>query len=88
MRSKKEIEKRLHILKTNRPIFGFTLLGDKEEFAIYINPTKACGKIWLPSSGQWKMMVTNDFVNRVTERLIIGEYTNINPLEFLVLMKS
>lgn len=88
MESKKEVEQRLHILTTNRPIFGFTLLGDREEFAIYINPTKACGKIWLPSSGQWKVLVTNDFENRVNEHLIIGEYTNINPLEFLVLMKN
>lgn len=87
MKSKKEIEKRFHLLKTDPPVFGFILLGDKENIAVYVNPLKESSKIVLPSSGLWKIIVTNDSKNRDYEHLIIGEFMNINPLEFLVLIK-
>ncbi|AXI11069.1 type I pullulanase [Oceanobacillus sp. 143] len=88
MTSKDEINRRLHILETPNPVFGFTLLGDLEDFSIYVNPTKEQQPLQLPSPGNWKVNITNSPQKRWDERTIIGEYTFIDPLELVVLQKS
>lgn len=82
--SKQDIEERLHILDTPTPVFGFTLLGDNEDFAIYINPTNTHAQLHLPSSAKWQVLATNHFsIN--TE--VVGEFTRINPYELIVLKR-
>ncbi|MCZ2256938.1 type I pullulanase [Sporosarcina sp. G11-34] len=83
--TKLEIKKRLHILDAPSPVFGFTLLGDDEDFAIYINPTGTYAKLHLPSSAKWDIIATNYFPNK-TE--IDGEFASIYPYEFIVLKRS
>ncbi|RDW19000.1 type I pullulanase [Oceanobacillus arenosus] len=88
MTSKEEINRRLYILETPSPVFGFTLLGDDEDFSIYVNPSRVQQPLQLPSPGNWKVSITNDFQKSNKERTVIGEYTFIEPLELIVLQKS
>ncbi|RDW16202.1 type I pullulanase [Oceanobacillus chungangensis] len=88
MTSREEISRRLHILDTPNSVFGFTLLGDEEDFSIYVNPTKEKQQLQLPSPGNWKVAITNDFHKSKEERTVIGEFTFITPLELVVLQKS
>ncbi|MDQ0255939.1 pullulanase [Evansella vedderi] len=83
--SKDEIRRRLHILVTPAPIFGWTLFGDREDFAIYVNPTKRRFQLQLPSTGKWSIIVSNA---REGDTEISGEWMFINPYEFTVLKKS
>ncbi|WP_339230296.1 type I pullulanase [Oceanobacillus sp. FSL K6-2867] len=85
MASQKEIQQRFHVLETPYPVFGFTLLGDQEDFSIYINPTKEKFDLHLPSSGKWKKMVSNDVSEKDD---IIGEFTSINAYEIIVFQKT
>lgn len=82
--SKQAIKDRFHVLTTPAPVFGFTLLGSNEDFAIYINPTNEAQDIHLPSSGRWEIAVTNDHTNM---KDIIGEYTKLAAYELIVLQK-
>ncbi|RLL41303.1 type I pullulanase [Oceanobacillus piezotolerans] len=86
--SKESIQRRLHILDTKNPVFGFTLLGVEEDFSIYINPTKNSYSLHLPSPGIWQVAVSNDIAKRHTKPLILGEYTDINALELIVFVKN
>ena len=85
LRSKQEIEKRFLVLDAPTPVFGFTLLGDNEDFAIYINPTDTHFQLHLPSSAIWKVLATNHFPEKTG---VDGEFTRINPYELIVLKRS
>ncbi|GAB3044622.1 type I pullulanase [Virgibacillus ainsalahensis] len=87
MTSKREIRRRFHLLETPHPLFGFTLLGDNEDFAIYANPTKDEHELHLPSSGNWKIAATNAFDQKQEQSEINGEFTFILPYELIVLKK-
>lgn len=88
MRSKKEIDRRLHVLGTPAPTFGFTLLGDQKDFCVYVNPTKKRFQIVLPSSGTWEVLVSKSGNVPISDPMIKGQYTELEPYEFLVLKKS
>lgn len=85
LRTKEEINRRCHIVKTPDPVFGYTLLGDDHDFAIYINPTNQKHHLHLPSSGKWELAVTNHVQQQNSEQQIIGEYIKIEPYELMVL---
>ena len=86
--SKEEIRKRLYVLDTPTPVFGFVLLGNNEDFSIYMNPTQNSFELHLPSSGIWKIAATNDFKKKDKKQEIIGEKAFIEPYELIVLKKS
>ena len=78
----------MHILETPAPVFGFTLCGDNEDFAIYINPTNKSYQLRLPSSAIWRIMANNNVKKNTAQEEVIGEFTSIDPYELVVLMKS
>ncbi|WP_068677424.1 type I pullulanase [Oceanobacillus sp. Castelsardo] len=84
LKSKDEIRRRFHILETQPPIFGFTLLGDDADISIYVNPTDQKVPLHLPSSGKWFVTLSNI----QSSKQVIGEFTSINPFELLALKKS
>ncbi len=86
--SKQEIQRRLHILDTPHPVFGFSLLGDREDFSIYINPGVQQHDLTLASTGRWQLMVTNSSEREKTGQEINGEFMSIHPYEFIVIKKS
>ncbi|WP_085993595.1 type I pullulanase [Oceanobacillus senegalensis] len=87
LKSKQEIRRRFHILETPNPIFGFTLLDDEVDFSIYANPTKRDCSLRLPSSGNWKIAVTNYLGDSDNQQTIVGEFMEIQPYEIVVLQK-
>ncbi|WP_186672524.1 type I pullulanase [Sporosarcina sp. BP05] len=86
--SKQEIRRRLYIVDTPAPVFGFILLGDNEDFAIYVNPTKIAYQLRLPSSAIWRIMANNNFEKNTAQQEVIGEFTSIDPYELVVFKKS
>ncbi|PYZ93802.1 type I pullulanase [Salipaludibacillus keqinensis] len=88
MKSKAEIDRRLHILSTPAPVFGFTLLGNERDFCVYVNPTRKRFQIILPSPGNWEILVSSTSNASVINTSIIGEYTELEPYEFLLIKKS
>ncbi|WP_010651956.1 type I pullulanase [Oceanobacillus massiliensis] len=87
MTSKQEIRRRFHIIEAPAPVFGFTLLGDQEDFTIYINPTGNKFDLRLPSSGKWKIAVTNNPNKHSEQTEINGEYSVIDAYELVVFQK-
>ncbi|WP_390303093.1 type I pullulanase [Virgibacillus sediminis] len=87
MSSKAEIRKRLHILEEPHTVFGYTLLGDGEDFAIFVNPVNQTFDIHLPSPGSWQLAVTNDHSRKQEQRELKGEFTFIRPYELAVWKK-
>ncbi|WP_226038072.1 type I pullulanase [Aquibacillus saliphilus] len=57
--SAKEIQHRLHIISTPDPVFGYMLIGESEDFAIFINPTNQVMEIGMPAQGRWEKQVSN-----------------------------
>ena len=88
LRSKQEIEERFQVLDTPATVFGFTLFGDNDDFAIYINPTNSHQQLHLPSSGKWQVLATNHLAGQTKTEDITGEFTRINPYELIVLKRS
>lgn len=86
--SKQEVSRRLQILAAPHPVFGFTLLGDNDDFAIYVNPVKTRYQLRLPSSGQWQVLATNHLPRETDVLAINGEFTWIEAYELFVLKKS
>ncbi|PAV30796.1 type I pullulanase [Virgibacillus profundi] len=87
--SKQEIRKRLHILDTIDPVFGFVLLGDKVDFAIYTNPTHKQVSLQLPSTGKWQVIARNTVVSGNTvQQEVNGEFTLIEGYELVVFRKN
>ncbi|MCR2820639.1 type I pullulanase [Lederbergia panacisoli] len=86
LRSDDEIRRRLHVLKTPKPLFAYTLFGNGEDFTIYINPTKENYNLQLPSPGLWKVVATNDLIN--ANRDIEGEFIVVGPYVLVVLIKK
>ena len=84
--SKHDIRRRFHVLNTTASVFGFALLGNDEDFSIYVNPTKEQYDLQLPSSGMWQITATNDFQRK--EQYVKGEFTFIRPYELIVFKKS
>ncbi|SDY99855.1 pullulanase [Evansella caseinilytica] len=60
MTSRAEINKHLRQVATSFPVFGYTLLGREEDFAIYINPAATPFRIRLPAPGHWETVLSND----------------------------
>lgn len=88
LRSKQAIEERFKVLNTPAPIFGFTLLADNHDFAIYINPTNRNSQLHLPSSGKWQVLATNYSPPQTDLAEIDGEFTQIQPYELIVLKRA
>lgn len=86
--SNQDIRRRLYILDTPAPVFGFTLLGDNEDFAIYINPTTKSYELRLPSSAIWRVMANNNFDKNTAQQEVKGEFTSVDAYELVVLKKS
>lgn len=86
--SKQAINKRLHVLDAPAPVFGFLLLGDNEDLAIYINPTNNQVQLHLPSSAKWQVLASNHLMGQKEVTKVIGEYTEIYPYELIVLKKA
>ncbi|WP_249305746.1 type I pullulanase [Lederbergia citrea] len=84
--TKQEIRRRLHVLDTPVPVFGFALFGNNEDFSIYVNPTNKDYELQLPSPGKWHTAATNDLQRHNQE--VNGEYTSVGPYELVILMKS
>ncbi|WP_280769968.1 type I pullulanase [Salipaludibacillus daqingensis] len=85
--SKNEIDRRVHVLPTPAPTFGFTLLGDGKDLCIYVNPTKKRFQMKLPSFGNWDALLSNVGQKPISSSKIVGEYTELEPYEFLVIKK-
>ncbi|UTR10632.1 type I pullulanase [Evansella sp. LMS18] len=88
--SKEEVRRRLHILQTPAPVFGFALFGDREDFVIYVNPTKRRFELHLPSPGKWRVMATNEFPGdtELAGKEVSGEFTFLEPYELTVMKKA
>lgn len=82
--SKEIVRDRVHILRTPAPVFGYTLLEEGRDFAVYVNPTKRRYEIQLPSTGRWKKLASNHLY---TEAPIEGAFFHLNAYEFLVIKK-
>ncbi|QUW22985.1 type I pullulanase [Sporosarcina sp. Marseille-Q4063] len=87
LRSKQDIQERFQVLDTPAPVFGFTLFGDNEDFAIYMNPTNKHWQLHLPSSGKWQVLATNHLPGQTKTDEIPGEFTRLNPYELIVLKR-
>jgi len=57
--SAEEVRKRLHIVAAPNPVFGYMLLGEHEDLAVYVNPLNAVVKIELPAQGRWEKLLSN-----------------------------
>ncbi|WP_077624283.1 type I pullulanase [Sediminibacillus massiliensis] len=82
-----EIKERLHILKTPDPVFGFTLFGDDEDLAIFVNPLQKSFQIHLPSPGRWEKLLSNHTGGMSPLCCIVGEQMHIEPYELTILKK-
>jgi len=87
LRSKREVARRFYLLNTPAAVFGFALLGDSSDIAVYVNPTGETYRLRLPSTGKWKIAVTNHSNQQNVEQEIIGEFTKIEPYELMVFEK-
>ncbi|WP_051314814.1 type I pullulanase [Alteribacter aurantiacus] len=88
LEDKKDIKQRLHILSSPAPIFGYLLLGDSEDIAVFINPTKKRFPLYLPSPGRWDKLISNHVATVSSSSFIIGDHSEIEPYELVVLKKS
>lgn len=86
MTRKEDVKRRLHILHTPAPVFGWTLFGDEEDIAIYVNPTKRRFQLHLPSTGKWDVICSNG--DKGNSHIIRGEFTFIEPYEMFVVKKN
>lgn len=59
LNSAKEIQQRLHIVATPNPVFGYMLVGEHEDFAVFINPTESLMNIEMPAQGRWEKLISN-----------------------------
>ncbi|WP_404454417.1 type I pullulanase [Virgibacillus necropolis] len=57
--SSEEIQHRLHIISAPDPVFGYMIVGEREDFAIFINPTDQEMKIGMPAEGRWEKQISN-----------------------------
>jgi len=80
--SNHEVAKRFHVLETPATVFGYTLLGDRYDLAIYINPTATPFRLRLPYAGKWLRALTNHIEKEQVDH--IGEFITIDPYELLV----
>lgn len=85
LRSKEVVRDRLHFLSTPAPVFGFMLLEEGIDIAIYVNPTRRRYQIQLPASGEWRILLSNQQTNPAS---ISGEFTELEPYEFLLAKKT
>lgn len=86
--TKQEIARRFNVLDTPSPVFGFALLGESNDFSIYVNPTEERHHLHLPSSGKWQIAVTNDVQKQQARQEVIGEFAWIEAYELMVLRKA
>lgn len=85
--TQQEVRRRVHVLKTPVPLFGWCLLDHHVDLAIYINPTKSPVDVHLPSSGKWEVIVTN-VDDQARKWQANKEYTAINPYELVAFKKT
>ncbi|WP_171051802.1 type I pullulanase [Alteribacter natronophilus] len=88
MSRQEEIKRRLHILQSPAPVFGWLLLGDAEEIAVFVNPTKKRFPLYLPSPGKWDRLVSNRLQTAPSTAFIIGDQGETEPYEFTVYKKE
>ncbi|MFD2116643.1 type I pullulanase [Paenibacillus yanchengensis] len=84
----REIEQRLHIISTPSPVFGYILLGDTADIAIYVNPLNEQRQIAMPALGRWKQLLSN--VNQPTSlpSFLAEQTATIAPYEMLIWIKE
>lgn len=87
LKSKQEIRQRLHPILKDKPVFGYALLGDTKDFAVYINPAAEPKLLHLPSPGNWRIAVTNLQNDRDIEQPLDKQQFFINSYEFIALEK-
>ncbi|WP_138417486.1 type I pullulanase [Aquibacillus sediminis] len=88
MNNVKEIQERLHIIQTPNPVFGFMLMGEEEDFAIFINPTAETNSIDLPVQGRWEKLISNDTPLLSPISCLLQPWTKIGAYEFVVWKKQ
>ncbi len=86
--SAEKVRRRLHILPTPEPVFGYVLLGENKNFAIFVNPTNEHVDVRLPVNGKWEVIASN--ADKVADEPahIVGEFAEIGAYELVVLMKA
>lgn len=84
--NKQDIRKRYYPLQTPQPVFGYALIGDCEDIAVYANPTNESYKIQLPSAGTWEVSASNSHDKQ--KAITKGEFTIISPFELIVYKKA
>ncbi|MCE7791438.1 type I pullulanase [Salipaludibacillus sp. CUR1] len=88
IRSAPEITRRLHVLATPAPVFGYTLLGKEYDFCVFVNPTKKRYQLKLPSPGSWEILLSSKGKDFRSHTIIKGEFTEVEPYELIVTKKS
>jgi pullulanase len=84
LRSKKDIDRRVHTLEAPHPVFAYVLLGIRKDIAVCLNPGNEKRQVRLPSSGNWRKTVSNIKGERTFNEL----YFNIEEYEIIVLEKD
>lgn len=87
LRRPSEIKLRLHILITPEPVFGFTILGEKEDLVIYANPMNQSFRMPFPSHGMWTKLTSNYHGGISPISCLIGQEIEIQPYEIFVMTK-
>lgn len=87
LRRPAEIRLRLHILITPEPVFGYTILGDKEDLVIYANPMNKSFKLDFPSHGRWTKLTSNYHGGITPISCLVGQEIEIQPYEIFVMTK-
>lgn len=86
--SMKEIQHHLHIVTAPDPVFGYMLVGEREDFAIFINPTARVVEIDMPAQGRWEKMVSNHSNSVVPISCLMQSSTDIGVFELAVWRKK
>lgn len=88
LRTKKEALERIYALPEKHPLFGFTLLGDRKDFAVFFNTSNSDQQVKLPAPGNWSISVTNIPSERSSQEEIRGESVSVLGYEVIVLEKN
>ncbi|RCW76950.1 type I pullulanase [Saliterribacillus persicus] len=86
--SKKEIQKRVHIIPAPHPVFGYMLMGTSLDFAIFINPTASVMNITMPNQGRWEKLSSNHACSLSPISCLLSATTEIGAYEFSVWRRS
>ncbi len=83
-----EIQKRLHIVSAPNPVFGYMLVGEDEDFVIFVNPLNTVMEIEMPALGRWEKLISNHASNSSPISCLIQTTTEIGAYELAIWRKS